>query len=79
MTTATSTTTVPVLVVGGGIGGLATALSLARNGVPVHLVERAAEFGEVGAGLQFGPNACRALHALGVYDDVLPSPVCPAR
>ncbi|TQM43847.1 FAD-dependent oxidoreductase [Pseudonocardia cypriaca] len=65
-------TGIGVLVVGGGIGGLATALSLARNGHRVHLLERAAEFAEIGAGLQFGPNASRALDALGVLDDIRP-------
>jgi 3-hydroxybenzoate 6-monooxygenase len=70
---------VPALVVGGGIGGLATALSLARHGRRVHLIERADEFAEIGAGLQFGPNASRALDALGVLDDILPLAVRPAR
>ena len=67
------------IVVGGGIGGLATALSLARNGRPVRLLERAEEFAEIGAGLQFGPNASRALDALGVLDDILPLAVRPER
>jgi salicylate hydroxylase len=71
--------TVPALVVGGGIGGLATALSLAGNGQRVHLVERAPEFAEIGAGLQFGPNASRALDALGVLGDIAPLAVAPAR
>ncbi|SER35707.1 salicylate hydroxylase [Lentzea xinjiangensis] len=70
---------IPALVVGGGIGGLATALSLARSGQRVHLVERAPEFAEIGAGLQFGPNASRALDALGVLEDILPLAVAPAR
>lgn len=65
--------TAPALVVGGGIGGLARALSLARSGQRVHLLERAGEFAEFGAGMQFGPNASRALDALGVLDDVLSS------
>ncbi|MTD55415.1 FAD-dependent monooxygenase [Amycolatopsis pithecellobii] len=73
------TTTVPLLVVGGGIGGLATALSIARHGRRVHVLERAAEFAEIGAGLQFGPNASRALAALGVYDDIRPLAVAPRR
>ena len=67
----------PLLVVGGGIGGLATALSAARHGLPVHVLERSPEFGEIGAGLQMGPNASRALDALGVLDDVLPLAVRP--
>jgi len=69
----------PTLVVGGGIGGLATALSIARGGRQVHLVERADEFTEIGAGLQFGPNASRALDALGVLEDLLPLAVQPDR
>ncbi|MTD52951.1 FAD-dependent monooxygenase [Amycolatopsis pithecellobii] len=74
-----STTKVSTLIVGGGIGGLATALSIARAGRSVHLLERAGEFAEIGAGLQFGPNASRALDALGVLDDILPLAVQPAR
>lgn len=70
---------IPALVVGGGIGGLATALSIARHGRPVHVLERAQEFTEIGAGLQFGPNAGRALAALGLFDDVRPLAVAPRR
>ncbi|MET1074358.1 MAG: FAD-dependent monooxygenase [Umezawaea sp.] len=69
---------VPLLVVGGGIGGLATALSAARRGLPAHVLEQAPVFGEIGAGLQMGPNASRALDALGVLDDVLPLAVRPS-
>jgi 3-hydroxybenzoate 6-monooxygenase len=68
-----------VLVVGGGIGGLATALSAARAGRDVLLVEQAPEFGEIGAGLQLGPNAMRAFDKLGVYDAVARSAVFPSR
>lgn len=60
------TNTLPILVAGGGIGGLATALGLARAGFQVLVLERAAELGEVGAGIQLGPNAFHALDALGV-------------
>lgn len=55
-----------VIVVGGGIGGLAAALSLARLGISVELLEQAPEIGEIGAGIQLGPNAFAALDALGV-------------
>ena len=55
-----------VIVVGGGIGGLAAALALTRQGVAVQLLEQAAHIGEIGAGIQLGPNAFAALDALGV-------------
>lgn len=55
-----------VLVVGGGIGGLAAALALARQGVRVQLLEQASEIGEIGAGIQLAANAFNALDALGV-------------
>lgn len=54
--------------VGGGIGGLAAAFSLAREGVPLTVIEQAAAFGEVGAGLQLGPNAVRVLADWGLRD-----------
>lgn len=54
------------LVAGGGIGGLACALACARSGVRVRLYEQAAAFGEVGAGVQLGPNAVRVLQGWGL-------------
>ena len=59
-----------VLIIGGGIGGMSAALSLARIGMPVTLLEQTAQVGEIGAGLQLGPNAFAALDALGVGDTV---------
>jgi len=59
-----------VLVAGGGIGGMACALALARLGQPVELLEQSPSIGEIGAGLQLGPNAFAALDALGVGEDV---------
>lgn len=56
----------PVLVAGGGIGGLAAALSLVRQGYRVKVLEQAPELGEIGAGIQLGPNAFHAFDALGV-------------
>ena len=56
----------PILVVGGGIGGLDAAPALARTGYPVRLVERARQFGEVGAGIQLGPNVFAMLDWLGL-------------
>ena len=53
------------LVVGAGIGGLAAALALARQGFSVDVFERAPALQEFGAGLQLTPNATRALERLG--------------
>lgn len=61
-----SPSTLPVLVAGGGIGGLAAALALVREGYAVQVLEQAAELGEIGAGIQLGPNAFAAFDALGV-------------
>ncbi|MEM9047653.1 MAG: FAD-dependent oxidoreductase [Pseudomonadota bacterium] len=59
-----------ILVVGGGIAGLTAALALARHGFSVSVLERAAQFREVGAGLQLGANAMRVMAALGLAPDV---------
>jgi salicylate hydroxylase len=55
-----------VLVAGAGIGGLAAALALAREGFQVKVLEQSAQLGEIGAGVQLGPNAFAAFDALGV-------------
>jgi 3-hydroxybenzoate 6-monooxygenase len=55
-----------ILVAGGGIGGLAAALGLARKGFHVTVLEKAAVFGEIGAGIQLGPNAFHCFDYLGV-------------
>ena len=55
-----------ILVAGGGIGGLAAAIGLAQTGLPVLVLEKAAELGEIGAGIQLGPNAFHAFDYLGV-------------
>lgn len=72
----TSSTT-DVLVVGGGMAGLAGALALRENGAEVTLVEVAPEFGEVGAGLQMAPNATRALKRWGLLEKALEIGVQP--
>src|SRR5687768_7172879 len=56
----------PVIIAGGGIGGLAAALALARKGFRSIVLEQAPQFGEIGAGIQIAPNAWHALDALGV-------------
>ncbi len=59
-----------VVVVGGGIGGLATAIAFRRQGWEIEVLERSARVAEVGAGLSLWPNALRALDALGIGDEV---------
>ena len=56
----------PILVAGGGIGGLAAALALVRQGFSVKVLEQAPQLGEIGAGIQLGPNAFAAFDALGI-------------
>jgi len=60
-----------VLIAGGGIAGLASALALARRRHRVDLLEQAVAFGEVGAGIQLGPNVTRRLQALGVSEGLM--------
>jgi 3-hydroxybenzoate 6-monooxygenase len=67
------------LVVGGGIGGLSAALSLAQRGGAVTVLERSKSFAEVGAGIQLAPNATRVLERLGVLEMILPVAVLPRR
>ncbi|MER5637825.1 3-hydroxybenzoate 6-monooxygenase [Kitasatospora sp. NPDC002227] len=59
-----------ILIAGGGIGGLATALSVSRQGHEVVVLEARDAFTELGAGIQLGPNAFNALDQLGVGDEV---------
>jgi 3-hydroxybenzoate 6-monooxygenase len=62
-------TTPDVLVVGGGIGGLSAAFALTRKGMTVRVLERAREFGEVGAGIQIAPNCTRILGEYGLLEE----------
>ncbi len=59
-----------VLIAGGGIGGLAAALVLGRQGHTVKVLEQASEFGEIGAGIQLGPNIFKMLEFLGLTDAI---------
>jgi salicylate hydroxylase len=66
------TSSLPILIAGGGIGGLALALALAKSGQKSAVLERQPEFATAGAGIQIGPNGVRALQELGVADAVKP-------
>jgi len=70
-----SKTNPEILIIGGGIGGVATALALARRGLRSQVFEKAPEFGEIGYGIQQGPNAYRMLDWLGVMKDLEPQAV----
>jgi 2-polyprenyl-6-methoxyphenol hydroxylase-like FAD-dependent oxidoreductase len=61
----------PILIVGGGIGGIGAGLALARAGHRVQVFERSAAFGEIGAGIQLGPNVMRMFERLGVKEAML--------
>ncbi len=58
----------PILISGGGIGGLSAAMGLAQKGYKSLVLERAPELGEIGAGIQLGPNAFHAFDYLGIGD-----------
>lgn len=66
-----------VVIAGAGIGGLTTALSLARTGARVTLLERAPALEEVGAGVQLSPNATNILEDLGILDRLAPWSLAP--
>lgn len=67
----------PVLIAGGGIGGLTTALALARHGIASHVYEARPKLPREGAGIQLGPNATRILRSLGMADALEPYTVSP--
>jgi 2-polyprenyl-6-methoxyphenol hydroxylase-like FAD-dependent oxidoreductase len=68
----------PILIVGGGLGGLTTALALARRGRPTRVLEGAAEFGAIGYGIQFGPNVFHVFDRMGLMDQVIAVADSPA-
>ena len=67
----------PVLIAGGGIGGLSAAIALGRAGLDSTVLERSSFTEESGAGIQLGPNATRLLAKLGVLDAIAPSSFKP--
>lgn len=69
----------PIIIAGGGIGGTAVALALARKGVRTVVLEQAATQVEIGAGIQMPPNAFKAFEALGVLDAVQAVAAYPER
>jgi len=68
----------PILIVGGGLGGLATALALSRKGRTVRVLEQAAKFAPIGYGIQCGPNVFPMLDKIGVTDAVMREATIPS-
>jgi salicylate hydroxylase len=68
----------PILIVGGGLGGLTTALALARHGLAARVLEGAPEFGAIGYGIQFGPNVFHVFDRLDLMESVLAVADSPA-
>jgi len=66
-----------IAIIGGGIGGLAAAASLLRAGFDVQVYEQAKALGEVGAGINIGPNASRILHRFGIAEQLAGNGVRP--
>ncbi|MGE4165758.1 MAG: FAD-dependent monooxygenase [Xanthobacteraceae bacterium] len=71
------TATKPILIVGGGIGGLSAALALARKGLPVHVLEQTPELGAIGYGIQLGPNVFSMFDRLGLTEAMLKESILP--
>lgn len=70
MTSAPASAPLKIAIAGAGIGGLSTALALARQGIQSTVFERRSDPSEAGAGIQLGPNATGVLARLGVLDAV---------
>ena len=68
-----------VIVIGGGIGGLASALALLKRGIDVELYEQTNQLKEVGAGIQISANGTRVLYALGLEEALARVQVKPVR
>src|SRR5579862_1709630 len=67
-----------ILIVGGGLGGLTTALALAKRGKPSRVLEGAPQFGAIGYGVQFGPNVFHAFERMGLIEQVMAVADSPA-
>ncbi len=67
----------PILIAGGGIGGLSAALGLGLKGIPVRVIEGAPEFGAIGYGIQLGPNVFPMFERLGITEAVRKKSILP--
>src|SRR5258708_14254692 len=67
----------PILIAGGGLGGLSAALALGRHGRSVRVLEQAAKFAPIGYGIQLGPNVFPMFERLGITDAVMAEATIP--
>jgi 3-hydroxybenzoate 6-monooxygenase len=67
----------PILIAGGGLGGLSAALALGRKGLAVRVLEQAAEFAPIGYGIQLGPNVFPMFARLGITEAVMSEATIP--
>jgi salicylate hydroxylase len=66
-----------IIIAGAGIGGLVTALALAKKGFRAAVIEQSGRLEEIGAGIQLSPNATRVLLSLGLGETLKPHIVAP--
>ena len=69
----------PILIAGGGLGGLSTALALGRKGRRVRVFEQAQDFGAIGYGIQLGPNVFPCSTGSGISEAVKRAAIFPRR
>jgi salicylate hydroxylase len=67
----------PILIAGGGLGGLTAALALGRKGFAVRVLEQAQKFAPIGYGIQLGPNVFPMFDGLGITDAVMREATIP--
>jgi salicylate hydroxylase len=66
-----------IAIIGAGLGGLTAAAAMQRRGLDVAVYEQAPALGEIGAGVQLGPNAMKVMRALGLERDIVAVAVEP--
>ncbi|MCC2099136.1 MAG: FAD-dependent monooxygenase, partial [Hyphomicrobiales bacterium] len=66
-----------ILIAGGGVGGLATALAFGKKGYKVRVLEQAPQFGAIGYGIQLGPNVFPFFERLGITDAIMQRSIVP--
>lgn len=73
----TDKTQLPIIIAGGGVGGLCTAIALAKQGFAVRVLEQAPQFGAIGYGIQLGPNVFAMFDVLGIRAEIMAKSIVP--